>query len=95
MTGQSDYERFRDSSPENAAALLREKAELERDQLDAEAAAQHDIWSHWMRWFFDHDTPENRERWKRQMNTPYMELSEDERESDRRVVRQFFPRYQP
>ena len=53
------------------------------------ADAQHDIWSHWMRWFFDNDTPQNRERWKRQMVTPYAELSESERESDRRVVRQF------
>ena len=51
--------------------------------------AQHEIWSHWMRWFFKNDTPENRKRWKLQMVTPYSELSEQEKESDRRVVREF------
>jgi hypothetical protein len=53
------------------------------------ASIQHEIWSHWMRWFFDNDTPENRSRWRRQMTTPYAELSEREKESDRRVVRDF------
>lgn len=53
------------------------------------ADAQHDIWSHWMRWFFENDTDENRERWRRQMTTPYSGLSEREKESDRKVVREF------
>lgn len=54
---------------------------------------QHEIWSSWMRWLF-HVSIENDDgtvtipadkvaRWKRQMNTPYMELSEDEKDGDR------------
>jgi chromosome segregation ATPase len=53
------------------------------------AEVQHDIWAHWMQWFFENDTPKNRERWVRQMFAVYGDLSESERESDRRVVRQF------
>jgi len=59
------------------------------EMLERYAAIQHDIWSHWMKWFFKNDTQENRERWKRQMNTPYDKLSESEKESDRRVVIEF------
>lgn len=50
---------------------------------------QHEIWSHWMKWFFENDTDENRERWKKQMNTKYDDLSEKEKESDRKVVKEF------
>jgi hypothetical protein len=32
--------------------------------------------------------PEKVERWTRQMNTPYADLPEDEKESDRMVVRE-------
>jgi hypothetical protein len=59
------------------------------ERVETLSAIQHDIWSHWMRWFFEHDTAENRERWRRQMMTPYSELSEREKESDRKVVREF------
>jgi len=67
------------------------------------AAAQHDIWAHWMRYmftqgrFFQTLTGENVDkvvetwgmpadkviRWRRQMNTPYSDLSEAEKDSDR------------
>ena len=61
-----------------------------REQL---SAVQHEIWSHWMRWMFTVGTfntdgtwtmPAVKvERWQRQMNTPYAELSEREKDSDR------------
>lgn len=56
------------------------------------AEVQHEIWSHWMRYLFSACNdgingtfiPTHKvERWKRQMNTPYKFLSEEEKESDR------------
>lgn len=60
------------------------------------AKAAHESWSGWMRYLFEHDETkylpsgglvienELNSRWKRQMNTPYEELSEEEKESDRK-----------
>lgn len=60
---------------------------------EALADVSHDIWSHWMRWQFSVCTrnadgsltipAEKVERWTRQMNTTYADLSEAEKESDR------------
>lgn len=54
----------------------------------------HEAWSGWMKYMFDKTLPEKLyngeviprdlvKRWQRQMNTPYAELSEEEKESDR------------
>lgn len=61
-----------------------------REQL---AALAHDQWSSWMRYMFEQSVkgddgsikipPSLVNRWKRQMKTPYAELSEKEKESDR------------
>ena len=69
---------------------------LEDALLEKLAALAHDEqWSGWMEYLFSKCTknplglgtlliPEDSvERWKRQMNTPYSELPEEERESDR------------
>jgi hypothetical protein len=60
--------------------------------LERIASVQHDIWSHWMAYLFEVSTlnkdgsvtiPADKvERWKRQMNTNYSELSNDEKKSD-------------
>lgn len=66
------------------------------------ASIQHDIWSHWMAYVFDHCATENEDgsvtipaelakRWRRQVATGYSELSERERESDRDQVDKFWP----
>jgi len=47
------------------------------------AALEHDQWAHWTRYMLANLTPENIERWKRQVETPYSELSEKEKDSDR------------
>lgn len=57
------------------------------------ASVQHDIWSHWMKYMFSvcrresGDVliipPEKVRRWSRQMYTPYSELTEKEKASDR------------
>ena len=58
------------------------------------ASVQHDIWAHWTRYQFSvcrrNDDgsitiPADKvERWSRQMETPYSELSDREQESDRK-----------
>lgn len=60
---------------------------------EALADVSHDIWSHWMRWMFTVGTfnedgtwtmPAAKvERWQRQMNMAYAELTEGEKDSDR------------
>lgn len=62
-------------------------------QREALADISHDIWVHWMRWQFSVCTrnddgsltiPADKvERWQRQIDTPYAELSEREKDSDR------------
>jgi hypothetical protein len=57
------------------------------------AEIQHKIWAHWMTHLFSVSTlnedgsctiPQGKvKRWKRQVQTPYSELSEAEKESDR------------
>src|SRR6516162_8630799 len=47
------------------------------------AALEHEQWAHWTRYLLDHLTPENVERWRKQIDTPYEHLSEAEKQSDR------------
>ncbi len=51
-----------------------------REQL---AALEHEQWAHWTRHLLDNLPPENVARWRRQCATPYDQLSEAEKESDR------------
>lgn len=69
-----------------------------KNLVDKMAMIQHDIWAHWMKYQFsrceDDDLGmviqwDDVKRWQRQMNTPYTELSEAEKESDRKVVEDF------
>lgn len=48
------------------------------------ADLEHQQWAHWTRYMLSNLTPENIERWLRQVDTPYASLLEQERESDRR-----------
>lgn len=47
----------------------------------------HRQWSGWTRWMIDKFSPEMVERWERQIKTPYSELSEQEKDSDRNEAR--------
>jgi hypothetical protein len=47
------------------------------------AALEHEQWANWTRYLLDHLTPEDVERWRRQIDTPYEQLSEAEKQSDR------------
>ena len=47
------------------------------------AELEHNQWAHWTRHMLDNLSPENIERWRRQIETSYAELSEKEKDSDR------------
>lgn len=65
------------------------------------AAIEHERWAHWQR--FVHDSGKIQldgsliipadlvARWERQIQTPYHQLTEPERESDREQVRKYLP----
>src|SRR5690606_24987196 len=69
--------------------------------LEALAALEHERWAHWQRYL--HDQCERRDdgalvipaelatRWAMQMSTPYAELSEEEKASDREQVYRYLP----
>lgn len=59
--------------------------------VEAGAALEHERWSGWHRHMRDKINPENMMRWDRQSDTPYADLSEQEKESDRKEVRQYLP----
>jgi hypothetical protein len=77
---------------------IRKKLE---DALEGLAAAEHERWSHWQRYLHGKGTSqpdgslvlpaELVEKWNRQLSTPYEELSEAEKESDREQVRKYLP----
>lgn len=51
------------------------------------ADLEHQQWAHWTRYMLDNLTPDNIERWKRQCATPYADLTEKEKASDREWAR--------
>lgn len=61
-----------------------------QDLIEKIAELQHTQWSDWTRWMlekrFSHNAKTGEmyiDRWRRQMNTSYDELTDDERENDR------------
>lgn len=57
-------------------SILEELSELEHIQ-----------WTKWTKHMLENLTPENVKKWKRQIKTPYAQLSEKEKESDREWAR--------
>ncbi len=47
------------------------------------ADLEHQQWAYWTRYMLDNLSAENIERWKKQIETPYSELTDKEKESDR------------
>lgn len=79
-----------------------ENKEWEKDFIEAGADLEHDRWSKWQKYMHSKILPsaddgimligqEFVDRWNRQINTPYAELSEQEKESDRIEVRKYLP----
>lgn len=79
--------------------------EWEEVFIEAGAEIEHTRWAKWQEYFFGKCIEQRNdgkyvdltlpvplyERWKRQIATPYSELSEPEKESDRREVRSYLP----
>jgi hypothetical protein len=69
--------------------------------LEQLAAIEHERWSHWQRYVHTKclRQPDGSlllpadlvVRWEKQMNTKYVELNDQERESDREQVRKYLP----
>lgn len=67
--------------------------------LETLAATEHERWSHWQRYMHSKGTPQKDgsmlipaelvQRWEQQMTTPYSELSDAEKDSDRDQVRKY------
>lgn len=75
---------------------------LESEQLvDELAAVEHERWAHWQRYVHDHCErqqdgslvipAELAARWEAQIETPFVGLSEREKDSDREQVRRYLP----
>lgn len=57
------------------------------ERLEELAELEHEQWAHWTRYMLDNLTDENISRWRKQIETPYVELTEKEKESDRSWAR--------
>ena len=76
-----------------------EAPDPERERLEALASEAHNAWSGWMSYLFSKcvinadgtaTVPQWAvERWRRQMTTPYADLPDEERESDRDEARRY------
>lgn len=83
-------------APEHSSNILKLESVVERL-----AETEHERWSHWQRYLHSKCEPADDgslripadlvNRWQTQMNTPYSELSEEEKESDREQVRCYLP----
>lgn len=78
-----------------------------RDVLESEylidqlAAIEHERWAHWQRYVHDQCEPQRDgslvipaalvERWETQIETPYHDLTEREKASDREQVQNYLP----
>jgi hypothetical protein len=70
--------------------------------LETLASAEHQRWSHWQRYMHSKCIPQGDDgallipadlvkHWEKQITTPYSELTEEEKESDRDQVRKYLP----
>lgn len=55
-----------------------------KELLEKLADLEHQQWAHWTQYMLNNLTEENIARWRRQIETPYNNLSEKEKESDRK-----------
>ena len=73
----------------------------EAEFIEKGANLEHDRWARWQQYMFSLCLKDGNpgliipqdlvEQWQRQINTPYSELSEEEKESDRKETRNYLP----
>ena len=71
------------------------------DFIEKGADLEHNRWARWQKYLFSKCTKNEDgtltiprwavERWSREIDTPYSELSEEQKESDRKEVRKYLP----
>ena len=61
-----------------------------KELIEEMADISHYIWIDWTEHFFNNQSEKNIKRWKRQCKTPYIELSEKEKEADRKIARKYY-----
>jgi len=66
---------------------------MSNNLLEMIAEMCHDQWSDWTRYLLDNMTEENIKRWRRQMDTPYEKLSEEDKDKDRVFARKFIAKF--
>jgi hypothetical protein len=81
--------------------MSNEQYETHAPLIEELASLEHQRWAHWQRFVHDQGKrqpdgslvlPANLvERWERQINTSYDDLTDEEKESDREQVRKYFP----
>jgi hypothetical protein len=70
--------------------------------LETLASVEHERWAHWQRYLHSRCVPQGDEgallipadlvrQWEKQIVTPYSELTDAEKESDREQVRKYMP----
>ena len=75
----------RPAAPAHRDGTGREAAESRNTPLrERLAALEHEQWVTWTRHFLYNLTPENMEKWRRQIDTPYEQLRESEKNADRK-----------
>lgn len=77
---------------------VREKLEA---YIDILADIEHERWAHWQRYLHSKGNKSDDgsvtipadlvKKWERQISTPFAELSEEEKDSDREQVRKYLP----
>lgn len=60
------------------------------DLIEKMSDKLHKIWSNWYKYQRDNSIKDNISRWEIQSNTDYSNLSEEDKEKDRKIVREFF-----
>lgn len=65
----------------------RSKAPPADPMIEALAEIEHQQWCVWAKHMLAHNTPSNSRRWRRQIATPYTQLSESDKEKDRVFAR--------